>query len=100
MTDSPELIKRDLGHNQAWSKTFDKDGNWIGILEWHECQDAQNTGEDGRSAGGVYFTNASPDLKGPRWTLVNEAPITISPSILCRSCGNHGFITNGKWVPA
>ena len=25
---------------------------------------------------------------------------TISPSILCRACGDHGFIRDGKWVRA
>jgi hypothetical protein len=37
------------------------------------------------------------------WTLVSADPITITPSILCandQGCGIHGFITDGKWVPA
>lgn len=33
------------------------------------------------------------------WTVVSEDPLTLSPSIQC-SCGDHGFITDGKWVPA
>ena len=24
----------------------------------------------------------------------------VKPSILCRRCGDHGFITDGRWVVA
>ena len=33
-------------------------------------------------------------------TIVNRDPLTISPSILCPDCGTHGFIREGRWVPA
>jgi hypothetical protein len=35
-----------------------------------------------------------------RWTVESWEPLTISPSVLCRRCGDHGFIRQGKWVPA
>jgi hypothetical protein len=34
------------------------------------------------------------------WDLVQLEPLTLAPSLLCRRCGHHGFIQNGKWVPA
>ena len=34
------------------------------------------------------------------WEVINRDPLTLAPSILCRACGNHGFIQNGRWVPA
>lgn len=34
------------------------------------------------------------------WDLVSEEPLTLSPSLLCLACGHHGFIRDGKWVPA
>lgn len=34
------------------------------------------------------------------WTVESDDPLTLSPSILCRVCGDHGFVRNGKWVPA
>lgn len=34
-----------------------------------------------------------------RWTVESWEPLTLSPSVLC-SCGDHGFIRNGVWVPA
>jgi hypothetical protein len=33
------------------------------------------------------------------WQVESWEPLTLSPSILC-SCGDHGFIRNGKWVSA
>jgi hypothetical protein len=34
------------------------------------------------------------------WKVESDEPFTISPSILCRACGDHGFIRDGKWVRA
>jgi hypothetical protein len=34
------------------------------------------------------------------WTVQSTDPITLSPSLLCSACGEHGFIRDGKWVPA
>lgn len=34
-----------------------------------------------------------------RWTVENWDPLTLSPSLLC-SCGDHGFIRDGRWIPA
>lgn len=36
----------------------------------------------------------------PGWTLESEDPVTISPSVWCWACGDHGFVREGKWVPA
>ena len=36
----------------------------------------------------------------PYWTVESLDPLTISPSLLCRLCGDHGFIRGGRWVPA
>jgi len=38
---------------------------------------------------------------GPeRWTVEQQEPLTVTPSILCGECGVHGFIREGQWVPA
>ena len=34
------------------------------------------------------------------WELIKQTPMTLSPSVLCRVCGDHGFIQEGKWVIA
>lgn len=33
---------------------------------------------------------------GRLWQVESWEPLTISPSVLC-SCGDHGFIRNGRW---
>jgi hypothetical protein len=44
------------------------------------------------------FDWASPD--GPNWTLVSMQPFHVEPSIHCLTCDEHGFIRDGKWIPA
>lgn len=34
------------------------------------------------------------------WDVVKADPLTLSPSIRRRVCGDHGHIQNGKWKPA
>jgi len=34
------------------------------------------------------------------WNVESWEPMTLSPSLLCRTCGRHGFIRQGKWVEA
>jgi hypothetical protein len=36
------------------------------------------------------------------WAVVSWEPLTLTPSLLCmrKECGTHGFIRDGKWVPA
>jgi hypothetical protein len=64
-----------------------------GAIVWHIDQ---RTGEE--HAGSVQFDTAAP-LSGPKWTVESWEPLTISPSVLC-SCGDHGFIREGRWVRA
>lgn len=30
----------------------------------------------------------------------DETLLTIAPSLQCRSCPSHGFIRDGRWIPA
>lgn len=34
------------------------------------------------------------------WQVHSLDPLHVEPSLLCRSCGHHGFIREGRWVPA
>jgi hypothetical protein len=38
-------------------------------------------------------------LEAPTWNVESTQPLTLSPSILCRTCGHHGYIRQGRWVP-
>ena len=74
-------------------------GETAGIQEYHQKADGQ------WCAGWIAFAGTSwaNSFKDPpitTWTVIQREPLTLSPSILCRSCGSHGHITNGRWVPA
>lgn len=63
-----------------------------GLIESHRL-------EDGRwCEGSVAFKGSG--VGKPEWTVVLEDPLTLSPSILCRSCGSHGYIEGGRWRTA
>lgn len=34
------------------------------------------------------------------WQVESMEPLTLSPSLLCGRCGDHGFVRGGRWVPA
>lgn len=64
-----------------------------GLDYWHPCADGR------RAIGWIPFAGHPVDA-GHSWTVEQGDPITISPSLLCRDCGHHGFIRGGRWVPA
>lgn len=93
----PDANWIDLGHDVAIAFTSWRDRDKTGLIHSHQRPD------DGEPcAGGVMF-----DLPGVAeafpgralWQVVSLDPLTLSPSLLC-SCGHHGFIRDGKWVPA
>lgn len=43
-----------------------------------------------------------PELRlesGHGWTVESWDPLTLSPSLLCTACGDHGYVRGGRWVP-
>jgi hypothetical protein len=54
-----------------------------------------------RCVGGVIPDTAPLHIIAGRatWHVESLEPLTLSPSILC-SCGDHGFIRDGRWIPA
>lgn len=56
----------------------------------------------GECSGSITFAGPVQreiDPDRPTWDVVSWDPPTFTPSVLCR-CGDHGFITGGRWVPA
>lgn len=39
-------------------------------------------------------------FQNAKWTVEQADPLTISPSVLRRDCSLHGFIREGRWIPA
>lgn len=86
----------DIGHDIQISAWENADGTQLGVNVWHDC--AYNYGP----AGVAFDSDAARDLwpRGVFWKLESRDPLTISPSIHCLNCGLHGFVRDGRWVPA
>lgn len=85
-----------LGEKEWYTKTIDKDKQWIGIIEWHI------NSIDNLCEGWVPFDVNSEYIidRTDAWTVESYEPLTLSPSLLCTICGHHGYIREGKWVSA
>lgn len=91
-------MKIDIGHDHS--------------IEWVEYEGDAHAGlndyhlrKDGTPCKGFLAIENGSWAKAfedviPTWTILQTDPLTLSPSILCRVCGDHGFIREGKWVPA
>ncbi len=55
-------------------------------------------GKGGICSGWAPFNGRHGETRG--WDVLSENPLTLSPSLLCRACQHHGFVREGKWVPA
>lgn len=86
----------DLGHGVTVAFTSWRGHDRAGLLERHPGHGGEEW------SGSVLF-----DLPGvreafpgqPVWTVNSLDPLDLSPSLLCRGCGHHGFIRQGRWVP-
>jgi hypothetical protein len=89
--------EEDIGHDVTISRTVDKNGEWVGLIRRHPKK-----GGVGRCSSAVAFdTLASRAAHGDGMsyhTVVSLTPLTLSPSLLCRSCKHHGHIQMGKWT--
>lgn len=66
----------------------------VAIVERHRAP-------DGAWCGGFVNLDVTGVIRDPRWQVLRSGrELTLSPSLLCRTCGNHGWIRDGKWVPA
>jgi hypothetical protein len=69
----------------------------IGLLDRHHKPDGAPC-----STGSIMF-DLPQNAHAPerhRWQVVSEDPLTLSPSLLCQLCGDHGWIRDGRWVVA
>jgi len=83
----------DIGHGVTISFT-EYNGVIVGLVEEHDSP-------AGRCSGYVRFRIPQNDtIERPSWIVESMDPLTLSPSVLCTTCQHHGFIRNGRWVPA
>lgn len=80
----------------------------VGAIEHHPRARATELGGhlqelDSDCQGAVFFNvqGVPPSVRDRQlWTVVSWQPLELSPSLHCLTCGNHGWIKGGKWIPA
>lgn len=92
-------------------------GAWIDIGDNHHIRFVQYEGDLRSGIDDKHLTKDGKECRGflairggawdksfngsiASWDMLNADPLTLSPSVLCRVCGDHGFIREGKWVKA
>jgi hypothetical protein len=83
----------DLGHGHLFAAVLDNNNQLVGWLHTHP---------DKRSPTGTLcqsFCAVRPLNGSPVHQIISVEPLTLLPSLLCRMCGAHGHVTNGRWEP-
>ena len=103
-------VDLDLGHNHtlqfysfAPDRVLNPQYTDLPDIEKHGAIITHRKVDGSPCSGNITFDDVVSqrlDPPHPRWTVVNWEPLTLVPSILCRACGDHGWIRNGVWVPA
>jgi hypothetical protein len=95
--------EHDLGDGHSFAWYVDDDGAY-GLIEHHPP--GPNATPTAQMCGGYIAWRQPPGRQfGINHLLVSGGPgdeesLTISPSLACRGCSSHGFIRDGKWIPA
>lgn len=88
----------ELGYGVTLRFTSWKDTERVGYIQSHHRPDNGTPCESGGLFDLPGVAEAFPDRN--RWHVESWDPLTLSPSLLCTACGSHGFIREGRWVPA
>ncbi len=73
------------------TRHFVRPNGAVGYLWWHDCPAVEHVSWN-------WF--------GPGWreasghVIVAHQPLTVSGSLICTYCGDHGFIRQARWDPA
>lgn len=112
MIDHPDLDLGD-GHTLMWlswgpdRRLNEKYSGIPDIPRWGAI--VSHPGRDGNvCVSAIHFASPerdrvlaiSEESPHPQWTVESWEPLTLSPSLGCRACGDHGFIRSGRWVRA
>lgn len=72
-------------------RPIEVEGRIVGYEIWHPRADDPSK-QCGCSIGTAPWGT---DKSWHRWTITQEEPLTVSPSVVCRNCPAHGFVQNG-----
>lgn len=104
-----EILPMDLGHGVRagfvqWSPDRELNPQYDGIPDVEKFGLIYtHAGRLGPCEGSITFAGDVASTlvpKRPTWEVQCWEPLTLWPSLLCRRCGHHGFVREGKWVPA
>lgn len=101
LVEADKLIDLGAGHYLEPTTCHGHPGDGVtGYIETHPRKDGD--GPD-PCTGGISLRGHGHGTRGdgsprPEWNRTGEDPLTLTPSILCRVCGAHGFVTAGRWV--
>lgn len=84
--------KLELGYGHTFEVTLDSKDLLMGWLHTHP--DARNSSVLCQSFCAVRPLNGCPVHQ-----VTCNDPLTLTPSLMCRTCGAHGNVTAGKWEP-
>lgn len=98
----------DLGDGRYLTFFVNLDDDVLGCIEIHpSLKDTRGVkGSYGLAvgepcSGSLYFrVPENSSVSRPSWEVISWSPLTLSPSVLCTLCGNHGFVRNGLWESA
>ena len=81
-----------IGHGHSFKAVHDAQDRFVGWIHTHP--DARNPSVLCQSFCAVrdgYHVDVH--------QIVTAEPLTLEPSLKCRTCGAHGVVVNGKWEP-
>jgi hypothetical protein len=87
----------DLGGGHTFTFLVDATGGRCGGIHEHPARTGEGNLGEGRCGGAITFRGHG---DGSQWDVVQEDPLTLSPSLHCQCCGSHGWIRAGKWEEA
>jgi hypothetical protein len=88
----------DIGDNHKIKFIGYEDDPCVGINVIHKAPDGKDCAGWVPFKGRAWEKVFSETIQS--WDILSMEPLTLTPSILCTVCGDHGFIRNGKWEKA
>lgn len=86
-------VRLDLGPGRYMESVMDYNDRLIGWLHTHP--DARGAVVPCQSFCAVRTLDGS-----QVYEITRDDPLTLTPSLRCPTCGDHGIVVDGKWEPA
>ena len=90
----------DLGDGHTIEFSSYEGDHRAGAIVTHKKPDGETCESFISFRGRAWATQFKDGLAEGSWDLVSDDPVTLSPSLACRVCGDHGFVREGRWVRA